>query len=87
MQVTQIFFDWIDADGRKWAAVIGHEAGGRTFHSLRGAGRAGGRERQGRGMLDAWQADVNGSAIPSPSGMGASIFQEAVICAENADRR
>ena len=36
MQVTQIFFDVVEADGRKWAAVIGHGAGGRSFHSLRG---------------------------------------------------
>jgi hypothetical protein len=29
--VTQIFFDWIEADGLKWAAVIGHNTGGARF--------------------------------------------------------
>ncbi len=65
MQVTQISFDLIEADGRKWAAVIGQGAGGRTFHSLRGAGNVRRSRRRGRSGVAAGRAAVVGNAIPS----------------------
>jgi hypothetical protein len=36
MKLRQICFDQIDADGRKWSALIDYTGGTRTFHSLRG---------------------------------------------------
>jgi hypothetical protein len=36
MQVTQIFFNWIEAEGKTWGAIIDHGSGGRRFYSLRG---------------------------------------------------
>jgi hypothetical protein len=65
MQVTQIFFDLVEADGRKWAAVIGQGAGGRTFHSLRGTGSVRKPRRQGRGVPAECDAALVCNAIPS----------------------
>lgn len=31
MQVTQIFFDWIEEDGKAWDAVIDHSGVGARF--------------------------------------------------------
>jgi hypothetical protein len=63
MQLTQIFFDWIQADGRTWAAVIAHDAGGRTFHNLRGIGVT--RKSRANRMLDASVAEADRNVVPS----------------------
>jgi hypothetical protein len=63
--VTQIFFDLVEADGRKWAAVIDHSRGGRTFHSLRGNGAARKPAKRRRRMLNADTAEAARNAIPS----------------------
>jgi hypothetical protein len=36
MKLTQINFDCIEADGKKWVAVISHTGGVPTLRSLRG---------------------------------------------------
>lgn len=85
MQVTQIFFDWIEADGRRWAAVIGHSAGSRTFHCLRGAGKreaAGTAEESRAGCVDA----ARNAVLSDGMAAGPAVFSpEAVMYAQDAD--
>jgi hypothetical protein len=88
MKVTQIFFDWIQADGRNWAAVIDHSTGARSFHSLRGVTSGRRPLRRRRAALDHVAAGASGNVNTSEGlAMSAGLSHEAVMCAQNADRR
>lgn len=85
MQLTQIFFDWIQADGKTWAAVIDHSRGGPTFHSLRGTQAADRKVRPRRTPMNVVAA-AGGDANPSDRlAMFVVRGQEAVMCAKDAD--
>jgi hypothetical protein len=85
MQVTQIFFNRIEVDGRTWAAVISDNGRGRTFHSLRGKSAA---QSEAPQMGGAVVTSVGGAAkITGSMAMFAVNGHEAVMYAQDADRR
>jgi hypothetical protein len=78
MQVTQIFFDRIQADGRNWTAVIDHGKGGRTFHCLQGV-TSGPKSLSGRrALLKVRAAGATGNVNSSDS-LAMSVGHEAVM--------
>jgi hypothetical protein len=84
MKLTQICFDCIDADGRKWAAIISHTGGIRTVRSLRGkrdTPKATARERT---IVNAPRVDaVNG--LHSPGSPPFVSREEVVLYAKDTN--
>jgi hypothetical protein len=84
MQVTQIFINWIEADGKTWAAIIDHSGGARTFHSLRGK-RAAQLEARARGNARA--ASASGLANMTDGLAAFAVDGHKAVMCEDADRR
>jgi hypothetical protein len=88
MKVTQICFDRIDADGRKWSAVIDYDGGGPTFHSLRGVRSVRESSPPGHAKLNAGAGDAarNSNAPDSMVARPAVFGPEVVACAKDTHR-